>query len=105
MLTGWAAKLAVTMADPNTLVLGFRPHTYWTAVVALAGDAGAPQVAVRHKLVFAAGEERSVYHQAAEAADGEAEQLIERVRAAVEGNAKAGLARLVELLRQDGLEA
>ena len=48
-------------------VLGFRPHTYWTAVVAVAGEADAPQVIERRRIVFASGDERSVFHQAAEA--------------------------------------
>jgi hypothetical protein len=89
------------MADPNTVVLGFRPHTYWTAAVGVTGAPSDPHVVVRHKIVFAAGEERGVYHQAADAGMGEAEALIERVRARVEANARAGISRLVELLRTD----
>lgn len=83
------------------LALGFRPHTYWTAVVAMAGPAEAPQVRLRHRLVFAAGDERSAYHQAAEAPD-RAEALIARIRTAVTANARAGLAQLLELLARDG---
>jgi hypothetical protein len=90
---------------PNDIVLGFRPHTYWTAAVAVRGALTAPKVVVRHKIVFAAGAERSVYHQAAEAAAGTAEALIEKVRVAVEANARAGIARLLDLLAQDGLAA
>jgi hypothetical protein len=90
------------MAEDDTLVLGFRPHTYWTAAVVMAGRAAEPRVVVRHKIVFAAGAERSVYHQAAEA-PGEAEALIERVRVAVEANARAGIGALLELLARDGL--
>ena len=85
------------------VILGFRPHTYWTAVAALSGGAGAPQVLARHRIVFAAGEERSVYHQAAEAPAGAAEALIERVRRAVSANARAGIARFIETLARDGL--
>ena len=91
------------MADPTTVVLGFRPHTYWTAAVGVTGAASDPQVVVRHKIVFAAGEERSVYHQAADAGSAEAEALIERVRVKVEANAKAGISRLLELLRTGDL--
>ncbi len=87
----------------ETAVLGFRPHTYWTAAVALAGPADAPRVLARHKIVFAAGAERSVYHQAAEAPEGEAERLIERVRASVTANAWAGIGALQELLAKDGV--
>ena len=91
------------MADPNTVVLGFRPHTYWTAAVGVTGAAQDPQVVVRHKIVFAAGDERSVFHQAAAAPEREADALIQKVRLAVEANAKAGITRLVDLLRQDRL--
>ncbi|MFI4936474.1 MAG: hypothetical protein ACHP7N_17840 [Caulobacterales bacterium] len=91
------------MADPSAAVLGFRPHTYWTAVVALSGPPDAPRVILRHRMVFAAGAERSVYHHAAEATDGTAEALIERVRAATEVNARAGIGALLELLGRDGV--
>jgi hypothetical protein len=91
------------MAADGPVVLGFRPHTYWTAAVGLDGSAGAPHVLVRHKMVFAAGEERGVYHQAAEISAREAEALIERVRAAVVSNAKAGIAALLALLGRDGI--
>jgi hypothetical protein len=89
--------------DGVSVVLGFRPHTYWTAAVALAGPVEAPQVLVRHKIVFAAGAERGVYHQAAEAPAGAAEGLIEGVRAAVESNAKAGVEALLALLSRDDI--
>jgi hypothetical protein len=88
---------------PNQVVLGFRPHTYWTAAVAVRGAPTDPEVVFRHKIVFAAGEERSVYHHAAEAAPGMAEALIAKVRTAVVANAKAGIGRLVDLLARDGL--
>ena len=87
----------------DRVVLGFRPHTYWTAAVALTGPLEAPRVLARHKIVFAAGDERGVYHQAAETTPDRAEALLERVRGAVESNAKAGIAALLELLGRDGL--
>lgn len=92
------------MPNPSApVVLGFRPHTYWTAAVGVRGPTAAPEVVVRHKIVFAAGGERGVYHQAAEAAAPAAEALIARVRTAVEANARAGVERLLELLARDGL--
>jgi len=91
----------VTTGGP--VVLGFRPHTYWTAAVAIEGSPETPHVLVRHKIVFAAGDERGVYHQAAEVAPGGVGSLIERVRTAVVGNAKAGIAALLELLGRDGI--
>jgi hypothetical protein len=86
-----------------TVVLGFRPHTYWTAIVALGGSLAAPQVLARHKIVFAGGDERGVYHQAAEVAAGTAAALLERVRAATEANAGAGIGGFLKLLDADGL--
>ncbi len=91
------------MTAGGPVVLGFRPHTYWTAAVAVGGAVDAPRVLVRHKIVFAAGDERGVYHQAAEAAPAAVEPLIERVRTAVVANAKAGIAALLDLLRRDGI--
>jgi hypothetical protein len=76
-------------------VLGFRPHTYWTAAVALAGDVGAPIVLERRRIDFAAGDERGVYHHVEGMAPGEAEAWIAKVWAAVEANARRGLGELV----------
>jgi hypothetical protein len=84
------------------VILGFRPHTYWTAIVALAGDREEPSVLVRQKLVFAAGAERGVYHQAAETAADTAEVLIARVRTVVQASARSGISRVVDLLSRDG---
>jgi hypothetical protein len=93
------------MSDQGAdVVLGFRPHTYWTAVVALAGPVESPRVVARHKIVFAAGEERSVYHHAAETELAEAPALIDKVRVAVEANARAGIRVFVDMLKRDGLE-
>lgn len=84
-------------------VLGFRPHTYWTAVVALAGPPEDPQVIERRRIVFAAGDERGVYHQAAEAPIAEAPAILARVRAATETNAVRELSGLIADLQGDGL--
>ena len=90
------------MGDEGSLaVLGFRPHTYWTAVVALAGSPDAPRVVTRRRIDFAAGLERFVYHQA-EALDlAEGQALIDRVRTAVEANAAREIGGLVADLRRD----
>jgi hypothetical protein len=87
---------------PAVAVLGLRPHTYWTAAVALAGPVEAPQVLERRRIVFANGDERFVFHQAAEAgADGPG--LIEKVRAAAEANAHREIAQLVADLGTAGI--
>lgn len=88
---------------PTSAVLGFRPHTYWTAAVALAGPADSPQVIERRKIAFAAGDERFVYHQAAEAPE-EAEALLTTVRASTCANAVREIAALIADLQLAGLE-
>jgi hypothetical protein len=88
---------------PALAVLGFRPHTYWTSVVALGGRAKAPQVLERRKVVFAAGDERGVYHQAAEIGPDERQALLVKVRAATVANAVAGVAGLIADLQLDRL--
>jgi hypothetical protein len=88
---------------PSFAVLGFRPHTYWTSVVALAGDAGEPQVLDRRRIVFAAGDERGVYHHAAEVAPVEAPAWIAKVRAVTEANAAREVGGLIADLQNDGV--
>ncbi len=86
-----------------TAVLGFRPHTYWTAAVALSGDPHAPQVLERRRIDFASGDERGVYHHV-EGMDREAAQAwIDRVWAAVEANCRRGVGALVEDLGRSGV--
>ncbi|EJL34702.1 hypothetical protein PMI01_01395 [Caulobacter sp. AP07] len=89
---------------PSTAVLGFRPHTYWTAVVALAGPFDAPRVVARRRVVFAAGRERFVYHQAATLEPARAHALIAEVHAATQANAAREIGDLVADLRRDGVE-
>ncbi|MGH6910493.1 MAG: hypothetical protein ACREE0_14825 [Phenylobacterium sp.] len=88
---------------PSTAVLGFRPHTYWTAVVALAGPPEAPQVLERRRLVFATGAERFVYHQAETLDLRSAQALLDTVRAATEANAAREIGTLVADLERDGV--
>lgn len=87
-----------------TAILGFRPHTYWTAAVALAGPASAPRVLERRRIEFAAPEARFVYHRAAEGALAEAPGLIAAVGRATEEQAARELAALVAELRRGGIE-
>jgi hypothetical protein len=93
----------VMPSGPSFAVLGFRPHTYWTAVVALAGRPKAPQVLERRKVAFAAGLERFVYHQAEEMDVAKAEALIEQVRVATVANAAREIGALVADLERDGV--
>jgi len=87
-----------------TAVLGFRPHTYWTAAVALVGPLGAPRVVERRRIVFAAPEARFVYHRAAQGALTEAAKLIEAVRRTTEHDAAREIGAVVAELRRDGFK-
>lgn len=84
-------------------LMGFRPHTYWTAAVALAGEPGAPRVMARRRITFAAGDERLVYHHAAEMEVGAAKAWVVKVAAATQANAAREIADFVLALRAVGL--
>jgi hypothetical protein len=93
------------MGAANTVAtLGFRPHTYWTPAVVLAGPATAPRLLRRQRIVFATGNERMAYHQAAEAGPVRAEGLIEGVRRATQANAQREIASLLADLEGPGVE-
>jgi hypothetical protein len=87
----------------RTAVLGFRPHTYWTAAVALAGDPQAPEVIERRRIEFASGDERGVYHYVETLPRDEAQAWIDRVWAAVEANCRRGLAAMLDDLAKAGV--
>jgi len=93
----------VERSDAPSAVLGFRPHTYWTAVVALGGLSDEPRVLERRRVVFAAGDERGVYHQAAEGPIEEAPALLAKVRGATVANTVRELSGLIADLQADGL--
>lgn len=88
---------------PSTAVLGFRPHTYWTAVVAVTGPPEAPQVLERRRIVFATGAERFVYHQAETLDLRSAQALLDAVRTATEANAAREIGVLLADLQRDGV--
>jgi hypothetical protein len=90
---------------PSQAVLGFRPHTYWTAVVALTGTPDEPQVIARRRIDFAAGKERFVYHQAAEEPPDRGPALLAEVRAAVTANAALAVHELLAELQASDLAA
>ena len=87
----------------RTAVLGFRPHTYWTAAVALAGDPAEPEVIERRRIDFASGDERGVYHHVEGMERDDAQAWIDRVWAAVEANCRRGLGALVDDLGRQGV--
>jgi hypothetical protein len=83
--------------------LGFRPHTYWTPAAVLAGPASSPRLLHRRRIVFAAGNERMAFHQAAEVGPDGAEALIEGVRTATQANARREIAALLADLEREGV--
>lgn len=91
------------MAAPAVAVLGFRPHTYWTAAVALGGKARAPRVLERRRIEFATGNERFAFHQAAEGPIEAAEAFIEGVRLATTTHAVREIGGLIADLEGAGL--
>jgi hypothetical protein len=98
-------RFEVVMAEMSACaVLGFRPHTYWTAVVALAGELSAPRVVGRRRVEFAAGQERFVYHQVAEMDSAAAQIRIAQARVASREKASRGIAEAVTALRTAGLD-
>ncbi|MDB5442583.1 MAG: hypothetical protein JWP73_959 [Phenylobacterium sp.] len=88
---------------PTFAVLGFRPHTYWTAVAAVAGGPDAPRILVRRRLTFAGPDENFVYHRAAAGDPAAAAALIDRLRTATEANVKREIGALLDDLRRDGV--
>jgi hypothetical protein len=89
------------MSSPR-IALGFRPHTYWTAVVAATGEADQPEVVRRARIEFAEGETRLVYHRAAEMTAEAAARWIETVRSRTREAARLALARMAQDLADDG---
>ena len=88
---------------PPNAVLGFRPHTYWTSAVALAGPRHAPRVIERRRIPFAAGEERSAFHRAEQTDLESARALIEGVRVATEANAAREIGQFIADLQRDSV--
>jgi hypothetical protein len=84
-------------------LLGFRPHTYWTAVAAVAGTAEAPEVLDRRRLVFAGPDEKFAYHRAAEVDPATAAAVIERARAGAEARAEREIRKLLDELAREGV--
>jgi hypothetical protein len=89
------------MSSPR-IALGFRPHTYWTAVVAATGEADQPEVVRRARIEFAEGDTRLVYHRAAEMTAEAAARWIETVRSRTREAARLALARMAQDLADDG---
>jgi hypothetical protein len=86
---------------PSLAVLGFRPHTGWSVVVTLVGQPDAPLVIDRRRIeIGAAGEERFVYHRAAEVPRVRSGALIAEARAVAETKVAREIEHLLATLQQ-----
>jgi hypothetical protein len=87
------------MAAPAAL--GFRLHTGWAALVAIAGVPGKFQVFLRRRVeLLPRGDSvpRFVYHKAAELPPSEAAELVSRAEAASEESARTAVKEVLDHL-------
>jgi len=87
------------MAAPAAL--GFRLHTGWAALVAIAGVPGKFQVLLRRRIeLLPRGDSvpRFVYHKAAELPPSEAVELVSRAEVASEESARTAVKEVLEHL-------
>ena len=87
------------MAAPAAL--GFRLHTGWAALVAIAGVPGKFQVLLRRRIeLLPLGDSvpRFVYHKAAELPLSEAVELVSRAEAASEESARTAVKEILDHL-------
>ncbi len=88
--------------------LGFKLHTGWAAVVAIAGVSGRFEVLLRRRIELLPPGDfglRFVYHKAAELAPPQAADLVRRVEAAAQETARVALKDVLDHLRSLGAAA
>jgi len=88
---------------PTFALLGFRPHTYWTAVAVVAGSVEAPRVLDRRRFTFAGPNESFAYHRAAAVDPDEAADVIARARDGAQANAAREIRDLLAELTREGV--
>lgn len=87
--------------------LGFRAHSGWAAMVAVAGTIDAPRVLERRRIVIADPElpgSKQPYHAATELPFAKAEALVRRAIESSRALALEAMAAAVKLLRSQGHE-
>jgi hypothetical protein len=85
--------------------LGFRAHSGWAALVAVAGTIDAPRVLERHRMIIADPElpgSKQPYHAAAELPFPKAEALVRRAIESSRALALEALSATVQALRSQG---
>jgi hypothetical protein len=81
--------------------LGFRLHTGWAALVAIAGVPGKFQVLLRRRVELLPGGDsvpRFVYHKAADLPPSQAAELVRRAEAASEESARTAVKEVLDHL-------
>jgi hypothetical protein len=87
---------------PLRAALGFRLHTGWAAVVAVAHRPGKIEVLLRRRLELLPADgsiPRFVYHSAAEMEAADSAALVKRATAEARKTARAAVKEIVEMLR------
>ena len=87
--------------------LGFRAHSGWAAMVAVAGTREAPRVLERRRIAIADAEvagSKQPYHAAAELPFAEAEELVRRATESSRGLAVEAMEAAIKALRAQGHE-
>jgi hypothetical protein len=85
--------------------LGFRAHSGWAAVVAVAGTVDAPRILERRRIVIADPDipgSKQPYHAAAELPFPKAEALVRRATESSRGLALEAVSALLKALRSKG---
>ncbi|MGD0867737.1 MAG: hypothetical protein ABSA49_19540 [Rhizomicrobium sp.] len=90
---------------PNSkAILGFRPHTGWTVAVSVGGSLANPKIIDRCRIEFGPpGEERFVYHRAAEGPHTKAAASIAKIRSATAVQATRAIESLLRELKNKGI--
>lgn len=104
---GRTVNVQRTMEERKRAALGFRAHTGWASVVAVAGPVGAPRVVGRRLMRLAAGadtESAQIYHQAEKLAPDAAEKLVKEATTRSAQMAKQSVASFLSDLRAGGYE-
>jgi hypothetical protein len=89
------------------VALGFRAHSGWTALVAIALEKGSPQVLLRerpHLVKTFTYEFRQPYHTAKKRSSAEAQDFVSRVRTEARGLASEAISSVQSGFRHQGYE-
>ncbi len=91
---------------PTPAALGFKLHTGWAALVAIAGKPGKFEVLLRTRIELLPGDQsipRFVYHKASELSLTEASDLVRRAKVAAGETASAAVKDAIKHLKSLGV--